>query len=155
MNSCDRVLEGFCANFRELEANIADLRTELNKTQCRCSIRQGDTNKEHSSYTLNISFISEIGRSTTPFEFATVAPVVPQSSEQTPCAWSNFFAQNAAEEILFSMQKNPQEDGSNLGRFIGLNLEFDPKGNVHIFLCLFEMSMYGASNRNKATALLN
>ncbi|KAJ9076708.1 hypothetical protein DSO57_1023673 [Entomophthora muscae] len=33
--------------------------------------------------------------------------------------------------------------------------KFDPKGNVHTFICLFEMSMYGANNQDKATTLLN
>ncbi|KAJ9063703.1 hypothetical protein DSO57_1038185 [Entomophthora muscae] len=33
--------------------------------------------------------------------------------------------------------------------------KFDPKGNVHTFICLFKMSMYGANNQDKATPLLN
>ncbi|KAJ9082781.1 hypothetical protein DSO57_1001310 [Entomophthora muscae] len=33
--------------------------------------------------------------------------------------------------------------------------KFDPKGNVHTFICLFEMSMYGANNQDKATTLFN
>ncbi|KAJ9079805.1 hypothetical protein DSO57_1031735 [Entomophthora muscae] len=33
--------------------------------------------------------------------------------------------------------------------------KFDPKGNVHTFICLFEMSMYRANNQDKATTLLN
>ncbi|KAJ9090016.1 hypothetical protein DSO57_1007010 [Entomophthora muscae] len=33
--------------------------------------------------------------------------------------------------------------------------KFDPKGNVHTFICLFEMSMYGANNQDKAITLLN
>ncbi|KAJ9054541.1 hypothetical protein DSO57_1013414 [Entomophthora muscae] len=32
---------------------------------------------------------------------------------------------------------------------------FDPKDNVHTFICLFEISMYGANNQDKATTLLN
>ncbi|KAJ9056531.1 hypothetical protein DSO57_1032086 [Entomophthora muscae] len=33
--------------------------------------------------------------------------------------------------------------------------KFNPKGNVHTFISLFEMSMYGANNQDKATTLLN
>lgn len=33
--------------------------------------------------------------------------------------------------------------------------KFDPKGNVHTFLRLFEMSMHGATDQDKATTLLN
>ncbi|KAJ9065988.1 hypothetical protein DSO57_1014046 [Entomophthora muscae] len=33
--------------------------------------------------------------------------------------------------------------------------KFDPKGNVHTFICLFEMSMYRANNQDKATTLIN
>ncbi|KAJ9066930.1 hypothetical protein DSO57_1005006 [Entomophthora muscae] len=33
--------------------------------------------------------------------------------------------------------------------------KFDPKVNVHPFICLFEISMYGANNQDKATTLLN
>ncbi|KAJ9055154.1 hypothetical protein DSO57_1007378 [Entomophthora muscae] len=33
--------------------------------------------------------------------------------------------------------------------------KFDPKGNVHTFIRLFEMSMYRANNQDKATTLLN
>ncbi|KAJ9076891.1 hypothetical protein DSO57_1021968 [Entomophthora muscae] len=40
--------------------------------------------------------------------------------------------------------------------FKPMNLpKFNPKGNIHTFLCLFEMSMYGANNQDKATTLLN
>ncbi|KAJ9066665.1 hypothetical protein DSO57_1007470 [Entomophthora muscae] len=40
--------------------------------------------------------------------------------------------------------------------FKPMNLpKFDPKGNVHTFICLFEMSMYGANNQDKATTLFN
>lgn len=134
MNNCGRVLKGFRTNFRELEANIADFRTELNKTWCRCSNRRGDINQEHISYTLHNSSILESGRYANPFEFATVAPVVSQSPECTPCTQSNFFAQNVAEDIPSPMQSHPQEDRANL-RFKPMNLpKFDPKGNVHTFL---------------------
>ncbi|KAJ9077743.1 hypothetical protein DSO57_1013815 [Entomophthora muscae] len=33
--------------------------------------------------------------------------------------------------------------------------KFDPKGNVHTFIHLFEMSMYGANNQDKDTTILN
>ncbi|KAJ9049682.1 hypothetical protein DSO57_1021941 [Entomophthora muscae] len=33
--------------------------------------------------------------------------------------------------------------------------KFDPKGNVHTFIRLFEMSMYETSNQDKAATLLN
>ncbi|KAJ9082347.1 hypothetical protein DSO57_1005489 [Entomophthora muscae] len=33
--------------------------------------------------------------------------------------------------------------------------KFGPKGNVHTFICLFKISMYGANNQDKATTLLN
>ncbi|KAJ9073325.1 hypothetical protein DSO57_1017727 [Entomophthora muscae] len=40
--------------------------------------------------------------------------------------------------------------------FKPMNLpKFDPKGNIHTFICLFYMSMYGANNQDKATTLLN
>ncbi|KAJ9084008.1 hypothetical protein DSO57_1028636 [Entomophthora muscae] len=41
-------------------------------------------------------------------------------------------------------------------RFKPMSLpKFDPKDNVHTFIRLFEMSMYGANNQDKATTLLN
>ncbi|KAJ9069281.1 hypothetical protein DSO57_1020092 [Entomophthora muscae] len=33
--------------------------------------------------------------------------------------------------------------------------KFDPKGNIHTFICLFEMFMYGVNNQDNATTLLN
>ncbi|KAJ9058560.1 hypothetical protein DSO57_1011015 [Entomophthora muscae] len=33
--------------------------------------------------------------------------------------------------------------------------KFDPKGNVHTSICLFDISMYEANNQDKATTLLN
>ncbi|KAJ9084123.1 hypothetical protein DSO57_1027595 [Entomophthora muscae] len=33
--------------------------------------------------------------------------------------------------------------------------KFDPRGNVHTFIHLFEISMYGSNNQDKATTLLN
>ncbi|KAJ9074822.1 hypothetical protein DSO57_1002666 [Entomophthora muscae] len=100
---------------------------------------------------------SSSGRQSLPQVF--VIPPTPVDTPQAPretgparSSRTNFFDQSCRKEsppCHCPQAKTPTQ-------FKPRNLpKCDPKGNVHIFICLFEMSMYGANNQDKATTLLN
>ncbi|KAJ9074057.1 hypothetical protein DSO57_1010145 [Entomophthora muscae] len=83
--------------------------------------------------------------------------------EETPCpncpessagaSQQNFFARNQQDTPPPPRRQNTEE---NAPRFKPMSLpNFDPKGNIHTFIRLFEISMYGANNQDKAITLLN
>ncbi|KAJ9062903.1 hypothetical protein DSO57_1005705 [Entomophthora muscae] len=89
--------------------------------------------------------------------------MVPPTPEETPCPnCPESSAGGISAELLCACPtRHPsslrrQNTGKNTPRFKHMNLpKFDPKGNVHTFIRLFEMLMYGANNQDKVTTLLN
>ncbi|KAJ9065608.1 hypothetical protein DSO57_1017717 [Entomophthora muscae] len=79
-------------------------------------------------------------------------PQAPRETGPARSSCTNFFDQSHRKE---SPPHHCPQDRTPT-QFKPTNLpKFDPKGNVHTFLLLFEMSMYGANNQDKATTLLN
>ncbi|KAJ9053066.1 hypothetical protein DSO57_1027842 [Entomophthora muscae] len=101
--------------------------------------------------------LSSSGRQSLPQVFAVPPTPVdtPQAPRETGPAGSsctNFFDQSHLKESRPCCCPQPETPT----RFKPMNLpKFNPKGNVHTFICLFKMSMYGAKNQDKATTLLN
>ncbi|KAJ9061387.1 hypothetical protein DSO57_1021176 [Entomophthora muscae] len=89
--------------------------------------------------------------------------VVPPTPEETPCPNRSESSAGASQQNFFARTQQDtspplrrQNTDKNAPRFKPMNLpKFDPKGNVHTFIRLFEMLMYGTNNQEKATMLLN
>ncbi|KAJ9049317.1 hypothetical protein DSO57_1025739 [Entomophthora muscae] len=172
MVRCGTLIDCLCRAMRELEAQMAEVRSEVQEGRCCCDQAQfsalcvsHDVSGESttlrqptSSAYKDDAISSSSGRQRLPPVF-----VVPLTPEETPCpncsessagaSWQNFFAHAQQDTPPPPRHQNTEE---NLPRFKLMNLpKFDPKGNVHTFIRLFEMSMYGANNQDKATTLLN
>ncbi|KAJ9060602.1 hypothetical protein DSO57_1029041 [Entomophthora muscae] len=113
-----------------------------------------------SSYKDN-AISSSSGRQSLPPVF-----VVPPNLEETPCPNRSESSAGASQQNFFvcAQQDTPpppppprrQNAEKNALRFKPMNLsKFDPKRDIHTFIRLFEMLMYGANNQDKATTLLN
>ncbi|KAJ9067105.1 hypothetical protein DSO57_1003018 [Entomophthora muscae] len=157
---------------RELEAQLAEVRSEVQEGRCRCSQAQFSAlrvphGKSGESTTLRQPTISaykddaissSLGRQGLPPVF-----LVPPTPEETPCPNCSESSAGASQQNFFArtQQDTPppprrQHADKNVPRFKPMNLpKFDPKGNIYIFIRLFEMLMYGANNKDKATTLLN
>ncbi|KAJ9051832.1 hypothetical protein DSO57_1001079 [Entomophthora muscae] len=171
MVQCTRLIERLCSSLCNAEIEIADAQAKLVDSRCRCTgqdlgvlglsgIPSGEsTTLQPTSISVYNSraTLSSLGRQSLPQVFAVLPTPVdtPQAPKETGPARSsctNFFDRSCHEEsppCCCPQVKTPTQ-------FKPMNLpKFDPKGNVHIFICLFEMSMYGANNQDKATTLLN
>ncbi|KAJ9056007.1 hypothetical protein DSO57_1037512 [Entomophthora muscae] len=157
---------------RELEAQLAEVRSEVQEGRCRCSQaqfsalhvphdRSGESTtlrQPTSSAYKDDAISSSLGQQSLPPVF-----VVPPTPEETPCPNCSESSAGASQQNFFActQQDTPppprrQNTDENAPRFKPMNLpKFDPKGNVHTFIRLFKMSMYGANNQDKATTLLN
>ncbi|KAJ9053610.1 hypothetical protein DSO57_1022627 [Entomophthora muscae] len=110
-----------------------------------------------SAYEDNTIFSSS-GRQSLPPVF-----VVPPTPEETPRPNCSESSAGASQQKLFAFaqQDTPpplrrQNAEENVPRFKPMNLpKFDLKRNIHTFIRLFKMSMYGANDQDKATTLLN
>ncbi|KAJ9084795.1 hypothetical protein DSO57_1020599 [Entomophthora muscae] len=172
MVHCGALIKRLCGAMRELEAQLAEVRSEIQEEKCRCNQAQFSASQVHhdrsgESTTLrqptsfsykdeNIS--SSLERQSLPSVF-----VVPPTREETPCpnysessagaSWQKFFVCAQQDTPPPLRHQNTEE---NIPRFKPMNLpKFNPKGNVHLFIRLFKMSMYGANNHDKATTILN
>ncbi|KAJ9052132.1 hypothetical protein DSO57_1037260 [Entomophthora muscae] len=157
---------------RELEAQLAEVRSEVQEGRCRCSQAQFSSlcvphDRSGESTTLrqptssaykDDAISSSLGQQSLPPVF-----VVPPTPEETPCPNCSESSAGASQQNFFArtQQDTPpplrrQNTDENAPRFKPMNLpKFDPKGNIHTFIRLFKMSMYGANNQDKATTLLN
>ncbi|KAJ9086003.1 hypothetical protein DSO57_1008518 [Entomophthora muscae] len=157
---------------RELEAQLAEVRSEVQEGRCHCNQEQfsvlcvphdgsGESTTLHqptSSAYEDDTISSSLGRQSLPPVF-----VVPPTPEETPCPNRSESSAGASRQNFFAhaQQDTPpplrcQNAEENTPRFKPMNLpKFDPKRNVHTFIRLFKMSMYGANNQDKATTLLN
>ncbi|KAJ9052071.1 hypothetical protein DSO57_1037812 [Entomophthora muscae] len=157
---------------RELEAQLAEVRSEVQEGRCCCSQaqlsalrvphdRSGESTtlrQPTSSAYKDDAISSSLGQQSLPPVF-----VLLPTPEETPCPNCSESSAGASQQNFFActQQDTPptprhQNTDENAPRFKPMNLlKFDPKGNVHTFIRLFEMSMYGANNQDKATRLLN
>ncbi|KAJ9074246.1 hypothetical protein DSO57_1008510 [Entomophthora muscae] len=157
---------------RELEAQLAEVRSEVQEGRCCCSQAQfsalrvphdrsgeSTTLRQPTSSAHKDDVISSyLGRQSLPPVF-----VVPSTPEETLCPnCSESSAGESQQNFFVCTQKDTppppkhQNTDENVPRFKPMNPpKFDPKENVHTFIRIFEMSMYGANNQDKATTLLN
>ncbi|KAJ9059536.1 hypothetical protein DSO57_1001605 [Entomophthora muscae] len=172
MVHCGSLIEHLGRAMGELEAQLSEVRSEVQEGRCCCSQAQFSAShvphdRSGESITLfqptssaykDDTISSSLGRQSLPPVF-----VVPPTPEETPCPNCSESSVGASQHNLFicTQQDTPpplrrQNADKNAPRFKPMNLpNFDPKGNVHTFIRLFEMSMYGANNQDKATTLLN
>ncbi|KAJ9058371.1 hypothetical protein DSO57_1013037 [Entomophthora muscae] len=171
MVQCARLIERLCSSLQNAEIEIADTWAKLVDTRCRCTgqdlggpglsaMPSGESATlqfTSSSVYNNGATLSFSGCQSLPQVFA--VPPTPVDTLKAPretgpagSSCTNFFNQSHHKEsppCCCPQDKTPMQ-------FKPMNLpKFDPKGNVHIFICLFEMSMYRANNQDKATILLN
>ncbi|KAJ9089515.1 hypothetical protein DSO57_1012216 [Entomophthora muscae] len=171
MVQCARLIERLRSSLCNAEMEIADAWAELVDSRCRCSgqdlgvlslfnIPSGESatlQPTSSSVYNNGATLSSSGCQSLSQVFAVpLTPVdIPRAPRETGPAGSsciNFFDQSHCEESPSCRCPQPETPT----RFKPMNLpKFDPKGKVHTFICLFEMSMYGANNQDKAITLLN
>ncbi|KAJ9053708.1 hypothetical protein DSO57_1021638 [Entomophthora muscae] len=171
MIQCARLIKSICSSLQKAEIEIADTRDKLVDTRCRftgqdlgepglSSMPSGEsTTLQPTSSSLynDRATSSSSGCLSLPQVFAVPPTSVdtPQAPRETGSAGgscTNFFNQSHCKES--PLCRCPQD--KNPTQFKPMNLpKFDPKGNAHTFICLFEMSMYGANNQDKATTLLN
>ncbi|KAJ9079506.1 hypothetical protein DSO57_1034738 [Entomophthora muscae] len=171
MVQCARLIERLCSSLCNAEIEIADTQAKLVDSRCCCtgqdlgvlglsSIPSGESatlQPTSSSVYNNGSTLSSSGRQSLPWVFAVLPTPVdtPQAPRETGPAGSshtNFFDRSCREESPPCRCPRPKTPT----RFKPMNLpKFNPKGNVHTFIRLFEMSIYGANNQDKATTLLN
>ncbi|KAJ9077855.1 hypothetical protein DSO57_1012678 [Entomophthora muscae] len=157
---------------RELEAQLVEVRSEVQEQRCRCSQAQfsalcvpHDRSGESTTLCQPTSSAYEDDAISSSSGQRSWSPVfvVPPTPEETPCpnfsessagsSRQNFFACTQQDTPPPPRRQNADE---NAPRFKPMNLpKFDPKGNVHTFIRLFKMLMYGAKNQDKATTLLN
>ena len=157
----------------QARVNLSDVIEEMRDNRCHCgssssgpSLEQlfttsGSTTLRHpnSSEYDGDSASSAGGRRSIPRVFVaqpTPEETPPNHRTEAPrsASCTNFFARPATAET--ATPRRPQTENSSGGRFKPMNLpKFDPKGNVRTFIRLFKMSMYGASDQDKATTLLN
>ncbi|KAJ9055769.1 hypothetical protein DSO57_1000627 [Entomophthora muscae] len=149
MVHCETLIDCLRRAMRELEAQLAEVRSEVQEGRCCCN--QASAYKDD-------AISSSSGRQSLPPVF-----VVPPTPEETPCpnrsessagaSQQNFFACAQQDTLPPPRRQNAEE---NVPRIKTMNLpKFDPKGNVRKFIRLFKMSTYGANNQDKATTLLN
>ncbi|KAJ9075643.1 hypothetical protein DSO57_1033932 [Entomophthora muscae] len=171
MVQCARLIERLCSSLQNAEMEITDTRAELVDTRCCCTGQDLGVpglsvmpSGESATLQLTSSSVyndratsSSSGRQRLPQVFA--VPPTPVDTPQAPretgparISSINFYNQSCRKEsppCCHPQAKTPTQ-------FKPLNLpKFDPKDNVHTFIHLFEMSMYGANNQDKATTLLN
>ncbi|KAJ9053008.1 hypothetical protein DSO57_1028423 [Entomophthora muscae] len=171
MVQCARLIERLCSSLQNAEIEIADTWAKLVDTRCRCTdqglegpglsaMPSGESatlQPTSSSVYDNWATSSSSGRQSLPQVFAVPPTPVdtPQAPRETGPAGSsctNFFNQSRQKRV----SPLPLSPRQNLTQFKPMNLpKFDPKGNVHTFIRIFEMSMYRANNQEKATTLLN
>ncbi|KAJ9072057.1 hypothetical protein DSO57_1031068 [Entomophthora muscae] len=157
---------------RELEAQLAEVRSEVQEGRCYYSQAQfyalcvphdgsGESTtlcQPTSSAYKDDAISSFWGRQSLPPVF-----VVSTTPEETPCPNRSESSAGASQQNFFvrTQQDTPppprrQNTDENAPRFKPMNLpKFNPKGNIHTFIRIFEMLMYGANNQGKATKLLN
>ncbi|KAJ9062696.1 hypothetical protein DSO57_1008147 [Entomophthora muscae] len=172
MVRCGSFIDRLCRAMRELEAQLAEVRSEVQEGRCCYSQAQFSAlrvphDRSGESTTLrqptisaykNDVISSSLGQQSLPPVF-----VVPPTPEETPCPNRSESSAGASHQNLFActQQDTPpplrrQNTDKNAPRLKPMNLpKFDPKGNVHTFIRISEMSMYGANNQDKATTLLN
>ncbi|KAJ9079836.1 hypothetical protein DSO57_1031492 [Entomophthora muscae] len=172
MVCCGSLIDRLRGAMSELEAQLAEVRSEVQEGRCHCSQVQFSAfqvphNRSGESTTLcqqtssaykddAISF--SLGQQSLPPVF-----VVPPTPEETPCPNCSESSAGASQQNFFArtQQDTPpplrrQNTDENAPRFKPMNLpKFDPKGNVHTFIRHFKMLMYSANNQDKATTLLN
>ncbi|KAJ9089689.1 hypothetical protein DSO57_1010186 [Entomophthora muscae] len=172
MVHCGSLIDHLRRAMRELETQLAAVRSEIKEGRCCCSQaqfsalrvphdRSGESTtlrQPTSSAYKDDAISSSSGQQSLPPLF-----VVPPTPEETPCpncaessagtSQQNFFAHTQKDTPPPLRRQNADE---NALRFKPMNLpKFDPKGNVHKFIRLFERLMYGANYQDKATTLLN
>ncbi|KAJ9090425.1 hypothetical protein DSO57_1002734 [Entomophthora muscae] len=172
MVCCGSLIDRLCRAMREWEAQLAEVRSEVQEGRCGCSQaqfsplwvphdRSGESTtlrQPTSSVYKDDAISSSLGQQSLPPVF-----VVPPTPEKTSCPNCSESSVGALQQNFFARtrQDTPpplrcQNADDNAPRFKPMNLpKFDPKGNVHTFIRLFEMPMYGANNQDKATTLLN
>ncbi|KAJ9071631.1 hypothetical protein DSO57_1035120 [Entomophthora muscae] len=171
MVQCARLIERLCSSLQNADIEIADTWAKLLNTRCRCTgqdlggpglaaMPSGESamlQPTSSSVYNNEATSSSSGRQSLPRVFAVPSTPVdtPQAPRETGPARSsciNFLNQRHRKEsppCCCPQDKTPTQ-------YKPMNLpKFDPKDNVHTFIFLFEMSMYGANNQDKATTLIN
>ncbi|KAJ9066142.1 hypothetical protein DSO57_1012541 [Entomophthora muscae] len=154
MVHCGPLIDCLCGAMRELEAQLAEVRSEVQEGRCRCSQAQfsascvphdrsgeSTTLRQSTSSAYKDDAISSfLGQQSLPPVF-----VVPPTPEETPCpnrsessagaSQLNFFARTQKDTPPPLRRQNTDE---NAPRFKPMNLpKFDPKGNVHTFIRLF------------------
>ncbi|KAJ9078757.1 hypothetical protein DSO57_1003615 [Entomophthora muscae] len=172
MVRCGSLIDCLHGAIRELETQLAEVRSEVQEGRCCCSQaqfsalpvphnRSGESTTLHqpkSSAYEDDAISSSLGQQSLPPVF-----VVPPTPEETPCPNRSESSAGASQQNFFerTQQDTPppprrQNTEENAPRLKPMNLpKFDPKGNIHTFSRLFEMSMYGANNQDKVTTLLN
>ncbi|KAJ9067207.1 hypothetical protein DSO57_1001844 [Entomophthora muscae] len=171
MVQCAKLIERLCSSLQNAEIEIADTWAKLVGNRCRCtgqdlggpglsempSGKSATLQPTSSSVYNNGATSFSSGRQNLPQVFA--VPLTSVDTSQAPretglarSSCTNFFNQSCHKEsppCHCPQAKTPTQ-------LKPMNLhKFDPKGNVHTFICLFEMSTYGANNQDKATTLLN
>ncbi|KAJ9074707.1 hypothetical protein DSO57_1003763 [Entomophthora muscae] len=172
MVHCGALIKRLCGAMRELEAQLSKVRSEVQEGKYCCNQAQFSAShvphdrsgeittlrQPTSSAYKDDTISSSLGRKSLPPVF-----VVPPTTEESPhpncsessagASWQNFFA-HAQQDTL--PPPRCQSAGENAPRFKPMNLpNFDQKGNIHTFIRLFKMSMYGANNQDKAATILN
>ncbi|KAJ9072235.1 hypothetical protein DSO57_1029680 [Entomophthora muscae] len=172
MVCCGTLIDCLRGAMRELEAQLAEVRSEVQEGRCCCNQaqfsashmphdRSGESTtlcQPSSSAYKDDTLLFSSGRRSLPPKF-----VVPPTPEETPHPNCPESSAGASQQNFFAcgQQDNPppprrQNIEKIAPRFKPMNLpKFDPKWNVHTFIRLFEMLMYGANNQDKATTLLN
>ncbi|KAJ9051729.1 hypothetical protein DSO57_1001995 [Entomophthora muscae] len=172
MMPCGSLIDRLRRAMRELEAQLAEVRSEVQEGRCCYSQVQfsalwvpHDGSEESttlcqptSSAYEDDAISSSSGQQSLPPVF-----VVPPTPEETPCPNCSEPSAGASQQNFFARTQRDtppplrcQNTDENAPRFKPMNLpKFDPKGNIYKFIRLFEMSMYGANNQDKATTLLN
>ncbi|KAJ9053803.1 hypothetical protein DSO57_1020644 [Entomophthora muscae] len=171
MVQCARLIERLQSSLCNAEMEIADAWAKLVDSRCCCSgqdlgvlslssVPSGESatlQPTSSSVYNNRAASSSSGCQSLPRVFAVPptsvdTPQAPRETGSSRSSCTNFFDQSCLEESSPCCCPQPETPTW----FKPMNLpKFDPKGNVHTFICLFKMSMYGANNQDKATTLLN
>ncbi|KAJ9085598.1 hypothetical protein DSO57_1012396 [Entomophthora muscae] len=172
MVHCGSLIDRLCGAMRELEAQLAEVRSEVQEGRCCCSQAQFSAlyvphdgsgksttlRQSTSSAYKDDAISSSLGQQSLPPVF--VVPPTPEETHFPNCSGSS---EGASQQFFFAhtQQDTPppprrQNTDENAPRFKPMNFpKFDPKGNVHTFIRLFKMLMYGTNNQDKATTLLN
>ncbi|KAJ9079589.1 hypothetical protein DSO57_1033903 [Entomophthora muscae] len=143
MVCCGSLIDRLCGAMRELEAQLAEVRSEVQEGRCRCSQAQFSALQDD-------AITSSLGQQSLPPVFA-----VPPTPEETPHPNCPESSAGASQHNLYvrTQQDTPpppscQNTEENAPRFKPMNLpKFAPKGNIHTFIRPFKMSIYGANNQ--------